>query len=137
MHVANQKILVSASLSFFVGLPHPTLRGDIMLVPSDREQHISTLIALHNHFLVRLEAFKANKCAKTLFCFKFNIDTTNRPRTPHVLLIKPTEVGIYLSMALQPMWTLAVFAVSESYTQSLGLRGRGISPSQGRYLHTE
>jgi hypothetical protein len=27
--------------------------------------------------------------------------------------------------------------VSESYTQSAGLLGRGISPSQGRYLHTQ
>jgi hypothetical protein len=38
----------------------------------------------------------------------------------------------YISMALQPLWALAVFC-----TQSIGLLGRGISPSQGRYLHTE
>jgi hypothetical protein len=34
-------------------------------------------------------------------------------------------------------WNLAAFWVSYSYTQSVGLLGRGISPSQGRYLHTE
>jgi hypothetical protein len=33
-------------------------------------------------------------------------------------------------------WTLAIFSVSYSYTQSVGLLGRGVSPSQGRYLHT-
>jgi hypothetical protein len=33
-------------------------------------------------------------------------------------------------MALQPLWTLAAFYVSQSYTQSVGLLGRGISPSQ-------
>jgi hypothetical protein len=38
-----------------------------------------------------------------------------------------------LSTALQPLWTLAAFSVS----QSVGLLGRWISPSQGRYLHTE
>jgi hypothetical protein len=32
---------------------------------------------------------------------------------------------------------LAAFSVSWSYTQSIGLFGRGISPSQGHYLHTE
>jgi hypothetical protein len=42
-----------------------------------------------------------------------------------------------LSMALQPIvgpWPLFSFLI---YTQSVGLPGRGISPSQGRYLHTE
>jgi hypothetical protein len=32
---------------------------------------------------------------------------------------------------------LAAFSVSWSYTQSVGLTGRGISPSQGLYLYTE
>jgi hypothetical protein len=32
---------------------------------------------------------------------------------------------------------MAAFSVSLSFTQSVGLLGRGISPSQGRYLHTE
>jgi hypothetical protein len=34
-------------------------------------------------------------------------------------------------------WTLEALSVSWSYTQSVGLIGPGISPSQGRYLHTE
>jgi hypothetical protein len=34
-------------------------------------------------------------------------------------------------------WTFAAFSVSWSYTQSVGLLGRGISPSQGLYLYTE
>jgi hypothetical protein len=41
-------------------------------------------------------------------------------------------------MALQPFvgpWPL--FQFLDLFTQSVGLLGRGISPSQGRYLHTE
>jgi hypothetical protein len=41
----------------------------------------------------------------------------------------------YGSPALR--WALAAFSVSWAYTQSVGLLGRGISPPQGRYLHTE
>jgi hypothetical protein len=41
-------------------------------------------------------------------------------------------------MALQPFcWALPAFSVSWSSTKSVGLIGLGISPSQGRYLHTE
>jgi hypothetical protein len=35
------------------------------------------------------------------------------------------------------LWTLVAFSVSSSYTQSVGLLGRGISPSQGLYLYRE
>jgi hypothetical protein len=35
------------------------------------------------------------------------------------------------------LWTLAVFEVFLIYTQSVGLLGRGNSPSQGRCVHTE
>jgi hypothetical protein len=60
----------------------------------------------------------------------------------------PAEIGtkrvqntslllLLLLMALQPFcWALAVLIVPWSYTQSIGLLGRGISSSQGRYLHT-
>jgi hypothetical protein len=41
----------------------------------------------------------------------------------------------YGSIAL--CWALATFSVFRSYTQSVGLLGRGVSPLQGRYLHTE
>jgi hypothetical protein len=34
-------------------------------------------------------------------------------------------------------WTLAAFSVSQSYTQSVRLLGGGISPSQGRCVHTK
>jgi hypothetical protein len=34
-------------------------------------------------------------------------------------------------------WTLTAFSASWSYTQSVGLLGRGISPLQGCCLHTE
>jgi hypothetical protein len=43
------------------------------------------------------------------------------------------NLSIYLSMALQPLGPGRFF----TYTQSVGLLGREISPSQGRYLHTE
>jgi hypothetical protein len=46
-----------------------------------------------------------------------------------------TYLPIYGSTAL--CWALASFSVSWSFTQSVGLLGRGIIPSQGRYLHTE
>jgi hypothetical protein len=47
------------------------------------------------------------------------------------------EMYVYLSMALQTFvgpWPL--FQFLDLFTQSVGLLGRGISPSQGRYLHT-
>jgi hypothetical protein len=44
------------------------------------------------------------------------------------------DLSIYGSRAL--CWALAAFSLSWSFTQSVGLLGRGISPSQGRYLHT-
>jgi hypothetical protein len=44
-------------------------------------------------------------------------------------------LSIYGSTALR--WISAAFSVSWSFPQSVGLLGRGISPSQGRYLHTE
>jgi hypothetical protein len=47
----------------------------------------------------------------------------------------PTYLHIYRSTAL--CWTSAAFSVSYSYTQSVGFLRRRISPSQGRYLHTE
>jgi hypothetical protein len=46
-------------------------------------------------------------------------------------------LSIYLSMTLQLFcWAFVSFSVSWPFTQSVGLHGRGISPSQGRYLHT-
>jgi hypothetical protein len=58
---------------------------------------------------------------------------SNRPS------VRPSiHSSIYLSMALQSFcWTFASISVSLSYTQSVGLLGRGISPSQGHYLYTE
>jgi hypothetical protein len=41
----------------------------------------------------------------------------------------------YDSTALR--WVLAAFLAFSSYTQSVGFLGRGISPSQGLFLHTE
>jgi hypothetical protein len=40
-------------------------------------------------------------------------------------------------MTLQPLWTLAAFFSFLIHTQSVGLLGRGMSPSQGRYLRIE
>jgi hypothetical protein len=44
-------------------------------------------------------------------------------------------LSIYDSTAL--CWTSAAFSVSWSFTQTVGLLGMVIGPSQGRYLHTE
>jgi hypothetical protein len=43
-------------------------------------------------------------------------------------------LSIYGSTAL--CFIFAAFSVSRSFTQSIGLLGWGINPSQGRYLHT-
>jgi hypothetical protein len=40
-------------------------------------------------------------------------------------------------MPLQSFWGLGRFFSFLIYTQSVGLLGRGMSPSQGLYLHTE
>jgi hypothetical protein len=47
--------------------------------------------------------------------------------------------SIYLSLSVvqQPLWALAAFFSFLIHTQSIVLLGRGISPSQGRYLHIE
>jgi hypothetical protein len=47
-------------------------------------------------------------------------------------------LSIYLSIygSIAICWALAAFSVPWSYTQSVGLLGRRISPSHGRYLHT-
>jgi hypothetical protein len=42
----------------------------------------------------------------------------------------------FFSLALQPSWTLAAFFSLLIYSQLVGLLGRVISPSQGRYLNT-
>jgi hypothetical protein len=56
------------------------------------------------------------------------------PSLPAFTFEIKTQTPIYLSMAVEPLWTLAAFSVSLS-VQSVGLLGRGISPPQGRYLH--
>jgi hypothetical protein len=48
---------------------------------------------------------------------------------------KEVCLSIYGSTALS--LDLGLFSVSWSFTQSVGLLGQGISPSQGRYLHTQ
>jgi hypothetical protein len=60
---------------------------------------------------------------------------TYLPNYPPVNIRKylPTYLSIYGSTAL--CWALATFSVFWPSTQSLGLLGRVISPSQGRYLH--
>jgi hypothetical protein len=46
-------------------------------------------------------------------------------------------LSIYLSMALQPfIGASPIFQFLDLFTESVGLLGWGISPSQGRYLHT-
>jgi hypothetical protein len=44
---------------------------------------------------------------------------------------------IHLSMVLQPFGPRIFFSFVIFFTQTVGLLGRVISPSQGRYLHTE
>jgi hypothetical protein len=51
---------------------------------------------------------------------------------------RSVQVIIYLSTALQPfVGSWPCFQFLDLFTQSVGLLGRGIGPSQGHYLHTE
>jgi hypothetical protein len=43
----------------------------------------------------------------------------------------------FISGSAALCWALAAFSVSWSFTQSVGLLRSEISPSQGRYIHTE
>jgi hypothetical protein len=47
-----------------------------------------------------------------------------------------SEPSIYLWL-YSPLLVLICFSVSWSFTQTVCLLRRGLSPSQGRYLHTE
>jgi hypothetical protein len=50
--------------------------------------------------------------------------------------VSPSQyLSLYVFTGL--LLELGRFSISQSYTQLVGLLGRGISPSQGRYLHTE
>jgi hypothetical protein len=74
------------------------------------------------------------KCCGSLIHFHPGLSL----RPPSKLSFLAIIIIIIIIMAVQPFvgpWPL--FSVSWSYTQSVGLLGRGISPSQGRYLHTE
>jgi hypothetical protein len=54
------------------------------------------------------------------------------------IALTATIIIIIIIIALQLFfWALAAFSVSWSYTQSIGLLGRGIGPSKSLYLHTE
>jgi hypothetical protein len=66
---------------------------------------------------------------------------STRIKPPSVLLCPPTQIphaleklSIYGSTTLVGLGRLFSFLIP---TQSVGLLGRRISPSQGRYLHTE
>jgi hypothetical protein len=57
--------------------------------------------------------------------------------SPHAYLFYFPDKSIYLSVAVQPfVGPLSLFQFLDLFTQSVGLLGRGISPSQGRYQHT-
>jgi hypothetical protein len=47
------------------------------------------------------------------------------------------SLSLSLSMVLRPFGSWPLIRLLSSFTQTVGLLGRGISPPQGRYLHTE
>jgi hypothetical protein len=49
---------------------------------------------------------------------------------------KEKNIHSFINGSTAFCWPLAAFSVLQSYTQSAGLLGRGISPSQGSYLYT-
>jgi hypothetical protein len=73
----------------------------------------------------------------TLWIMKFTstIITNPVPTSQRAHCVSITNT--YLSTALQPfVWSWPLFQFLDLFTQSVGLLGRGISPLQGRYLHT-
>jgi hypothetical protein len=58
---------------------------------------------------------------------------------PAYYLVLPIHPSIHPSTYGSTVfrWTLAIFSVSQSYTQLVGLLGRMISPSKGRNLPTQ
>jgi hypothetical protein len=49
----------------------------------------------------------------------------------------PKPIPIITQIDLSVYGSTALFQFLDLFTQSVGLLGRGISPSQGRYLHTQ
>jgi hypothetical protein len=81
---------------------------------------------------------KIRRIVKNMFVFlkrRFLKHTSHNAQTALLSVCLSIYLSIYGSTAL--CWTLAAFSVSWSYTQSVGLLGRGISLSQGRYLHAQ
>jgi hypothetical protein len=70
---------------------------------------------------------------------QFQNKSFSRPCRPKIKSMDLTQNIILWTFfyGCTDLWPLATFSGSLSYTQSVGLLGRGISPSQGRYLHTE
>jgi hypothetical protein len=75
--------------------------------------------------------------------FKIHADLENVPVTGEITItgdilycLHPVVYYSYLWL-YSPLLGLGSFPVPSSYTQSVGLLGRGISPSQGLYLYTE
>jgi hypothetical protein len=82
-----------------------------------------------------------------LFCLHRSVNIVamlQRPRNPDLISDRGRDFSLYsvqkprttILMALQPFvgpWPLFRFFIF--FTQSVGILGRGISPSQGRYLH--
>jgi hypothetical protein len=74
------------------------------------------LIFSYSHFLKSTFVFLTKAGVIIFHCLHFR------------MLVLAAECDYYSSTAL--CWALAGFSVSRSYTQSVGLIGRGISPSQ-------
>jgi hypothetical protein len=89
------------------------------------------MVELHLHSPMRLHGLGFNKLSSGTIL-------------PFILLISIFSCFvfypnvIYQSMALQALWTLAAFFFISFliYKELVGLLERGISPGQGRYLHT-
>jgi hypothetical protein len=54
-----------------------------------------------------------------------------------VLLYTNLSIYLFINGSTVLLFDLGRFSISQSHIQSVRLLGRGISPSQSRYLHTE
>jgi hypothetical protein len=84
----------------------------------------------------------AEKCGSIALRALLSVTRDKYAVGPHLQIhfgegLLPLTTHLYLSLWLYSPLDLGRFFSFLIYTQSVGLLGRGISPLQGRYLHTE
>jgi hypothetical protein len=104
------------------------------------------ILTLSEEYLLKLFLFKTKFCKQNLWerrtGWKYRklplrdwYSPTSVVKLSLTLKLYQT-IHSFINSSAALCWAVAAFSVSYSYTQTVGHLGRGISPSQGRYLHT-